>query len=88
MGAYNSSCDISTGQCFCRAGVVGRRCDQCDVNMFGFSTDGCQQCDCDPIGSLELQCGASGQCPVSADCSDVMGQGVQTYDVIVLGNIV
>ena len=30
--------------------------------QYGFSTDGCKQCDCDPSGSKGLQCDMNGQC--------------------------
>jgi hypothetical protein len=41
------------------------RCNECAPNHYGFSDDGCEPCDCDPIGSLSLQCDPVGQCPVS-----------------------
>lgn len=39
------------------------RCDHCETLKYGFSTEGCKECDCDRIGSKDLQCDASGQCP-------------------------
>lgn len=39
------------------------RCDHCEYRKYGFSYDGCKDCDCDPIGSSEPQCDAIGQCP-------------------------
>lgn len=38
------------------------RCDHCEYRKYGFSYEGCKQCDCDPVGSRELQCDTSGQC--------------------------
>lgn len=38
------------------------RCDHCESRKYGFSIDGCKQCECDPIGSKDLQCDANGQC--------------------------
>lgn len=38
-------------------------CDQCEVRKYGFSTDGCKECECDSIGSRDLQCDTTGQCP-------------------------
>ena len=56
------ACD-SDGQCSCRAGVGGSKCDSCLPNLFGFDgDDGCQDCGCDPLGAADLQCDPSGQC--------------------------
>lgn len=64
IGSINKTCDISTGHCYCRPGVTGKRCDMCKPHHYGFSDEGCKPCDCDEIGSKELQCDPSGQCPV------------------------
>ncbi|CAG9855702.1 unnamed protein product [Phyllotreta striolata] len=63
VGAWNRTCDVSTGQCFCRPGVEGLRCDRCESRKYGFSLDGCKECNCDPDGSQTLQCDNSGRCP-------------------------
>ena len=39
------------------------RCDHCEARKYGFSSEGCKECECDRIGSRDLQCDASGQCP-------------------------
>jgi laminin gamma 1 len=39
------------------------RCDHCEARKYGFSPEGCKDCDCDEIGSKDLQCDVSGQCP-------------------------
>ena len=31
-GAINTTCHMTTGQCFCRPGVIGKTCSQCDVS--------------------------------------------------------
>lgn len=41
MGSLNGSCDILTGQCPCKPGVTGRTCDQCQLDHYGYSDDGC-----------------------------------------------
>ncbi|XP_050422694.1 laminin subunit gamma-1 isoform X2 [Adelges cooleyi] len=58
------ACDQLTGQCQCKPHVVGVNCDQCEVGHFNIiSGDGCQSCECDPIGSLNNTCDAiTGQC--------------------------
>lgn len=49
-------------RCHCRPGVVGIKCDKCAPLHYGFSEKGCQKCDCDTIGSKNLQCRPNGQC--------------------------
>ena len=58
------SCDSVSGQCFCRPGVQGLKCDQCKPLFYGFSDEGCKKCDCDPFGAQfnDLQCDDFGQC--------------------------
>lgn len=62
-GSTNYTCMERGGQCQCKPGVTGRRCDICQPFYFGFSETGCQACNCDPIGSLDLQCDQYGYCP-------------------------
>ncbi|XP_037833033.1 laminin subunit alpha-5 isoform X1 [Kryptolebias marmoratus] len=58
------SCDPHTGQCHCKSGVTGARCEHCQVGSFGFnSCSGCHQCDCDASATLVQPCDPkSGQC--------------------------
>lgn len=39
-------CDPSTGDCPCKPGVAGPRCDRCLPGYWGFGADGCRPCDC------------------------------------------
>lgn len=57
-------CDIETGECSCKPGVIGHDCASCGPNMWGFALgDGCKACECDPIGSVSTQCDAlTGKC--------------------------
>lgn len=57
-------CDRVSGQCPCLPNVVGLRCDECAVNHWKIASgDGCEACECDPIGSLSEQCNRyDGQC--------------------------
>lgn len=41
-GAVDQSCDPVTGQCRCRPGLAGPRCDQCDKGYWNYSPRGCQ----------------------------------------------
>lgn len=43
--------------------VSSLRCDSCEAYQYGFSSDGCKQCDCDASGSKGFQCDEYGQCP-------------------------
>ncbi|XP_040523225.1 usherin isoform X4 [Gallus gallus] len=68
-GTVNGSllCDKSTGQCPCKAGVIGLQCNQCMLHTYNLSMRnllGCQRCDCDAKGTLAgTVCDhVSGQC--------------------------
>uniref|UniRef100_UPI0037E85A5F laminin subunit alpha-1 n=1 Tax=Semicossyphus pulcher TaxID=241346 RepID=UPI0037E85A5F len=40
-------CDCGhTGECVCKVGVSGRRCEECVSGWFALSADGCSQCFC------------------------------------------
>ncbi|XP_018564354.1 laminin subunit gamma-1-like isoform X1 [Anoplophora glabripennis] len=57
-------CDQTTGICLCKAHVTGRNCERCEIGYYNLhSGDGCQICNCDPIGSFNQTCDIySGQC--------------------------
>lgn len=61
-GSYSSTCDPVTGQCSCRPGVGGLKCDRCEPgfwNFRGIVTDGrsgCTPCSCDPRGAVRDDC--------------------------------
>uniref|UniRef100_A0A0N5AN25 Laminin subunit beta-1 n=1 Tax=Syphacia muris TaxID=451379 RepID=A0A0N5AN25_9BILA len=62
-GSVSSICAPKGGQCECKPNVVGRRCDRCAVETFGFGPSGCTACECDSVGSLNNVCDKqSGQC--------------------------
>ncbi|WAR30636.1 LAMC1-like protein [Mya arenaria] len=58
------SCNPETGNCPCLPNVLGRQCDECEVGYWNLeSGQGCEACDCDPIGSLNNTCNlGTGQC--------------------------
>ncbi|KAL1516830.1 hypothetical protein ABEB36_000679 [Hypothenemus hampei] len=57
-------CDSSTGACRCKPKVIGRNCDSCQEGFYNLQSDnGCQSCNCDPVGSLNHTCDIyTGQC--------------------------
>ncbi|KAM9497011.1 laminin subunit beta-4 [Clarias gariepinus] len=58
-------CDQVTGQCPCRRGVEGIRCDRCKDGYWNLGgNSGCQPCNCHTSHSLSNQCDKiTGQCP-------------------------
>lgn len=57
------TCKAAGGQCPCKPGVIGRRCDQCAAGNYGFDADGCKACACNRTGSTSEFChDTTGQC--------------------------
>ncbi|NXI45933.1 LAMA2 protein, partial [Galbula dea] len=62
-GSFSEVCDSRTGQCECKANVIGRRCDVCRPETFGLQTSrGCVPCNCNSFGSKSFDCDGDGQC--------------------------
>uniref|UniRef100_A0A452IZQ9 Agrin n=1 Tax=Gopherus agassizii TaxID=38772 RepID=A0A452IZQ9_9SAUR len=61
-GSYGGACDPTTGQCSCKPGVGGLKCDRCEPGFWNFrgivtdSKSGCTPCHCDPVGSVRDDC--------------------------------
>lgn len=50
-------CDRFTGQCPCLANVRGQYCEDCIENHWKIASgEGCEACNCDPVGSMSEQC--------------------------------
>ncbi|XP_054719317.1 laminin subunit gamma-1-like, partial [Uloborus diversus] len=57
-------CNYATGQCPCKQNVDGKHCDLCIEGYWNIASgEGCESCNCDPVGSLDHSCDIfSGQC--------------------------
>ncbi|KAM4572007.1 agrin isoform 3-T3 [Fundulus diaphanus] len=61
-GSYKGTCDPTTGQCSCKPGVGGPKCDRCEPGYWNFRAivtegmSGCTPCSCDPTGSVRDDC--------------------------------
>ena len=53
-GTEDEVCDGQNGQCLCKPGFAGRRCDRCDDAFFGYPA--CRECLCHDRGSKTSQC--------------------------------
>ncbi|XP_070542660.1 laminin subunit alpha-like isoform X2 [Ptychodera flava] len=78
----NKVCNVLTGQCDCPDNTVGRQCDRCVTFTYGLnSTTGCQPCDCDPMGSSNMQCDSiTGQCLCQPGVGDDDGKCMECQD--------
>uniref|UniRef100_A0A672UU06 Laminin subunit alpha-2 n=1 Tax=Strigops habroptila TaxID=2489341 RepID=A0A672UU06_STRHB len=62
-GSFSEICDSRTGQCKCKANVIGRRCDVCKPSYFWAPEKlFCIPCGCSALGSMSLQCDMTGRC--------------------------
>ncbi|EDO36523.1 predicted protein, partial [Nematostella vectensis] len=63
VGSVSLQCN-SEGQCRCKPGVTGIKCDKCQANYFGFSQTGCRPCQCFGPGTdpAKTQCNEKGEC--------------------------
>jgi hypothetical protein len=62
VGATNNSCK-SDGNCFCKMGVTGDKCDVCETGFFNLTEFGCEDCMCNVNGSVNASCSTlTGEC--------------------------
>lgn len=50
-GSHSRACDVDTGQCACKPGVIGRQCNRCDNPFAEVTTLGCEGLCC-PLAPL------------------------------------
>ena len=66
-------CGNINGDCSCKEGFTGLKCDECLPNVIGDNCDTCQEtffnfplcqedCQCNPDGSTGLDCDNNGNC--------------------------
>ncbi|XP_077013931.1 usherin [Tamandua tetradactyla] len=64
--AGDTACHQNSGQCKCKANVIGLKCDHCNFGfkfLRSFNADGCEPCQCNLYGSVNTFCNPhSGQC--------------------------
>jgi len=57
LGSQSRVCNSTTGQCPCLPNVIGLTCDECKPNHWKIASgNGCEPCNCDPVGSVSEQC--------------------------------
>ncbi|XP_072536108.1 laminin subunit alpha-1 [Salminus brasiliensis] len=83
-GSVSSVCNIITGQCDCKANVIGDKCDHCQVGFHGINSgDGCRLCECNQSGSVSEACEEDGRCQcivgVSGDKCDRCQHGYYNF---------
>ncbi|XP_034733623.1 agrin isoform X4 [Etheostoma cragini] len=61
-GSYKGTCDPASGQCSCKPGVGGQKCDRCEPGFWNFrgivteNMSGCTPCNCDATGLVRDDC--------------------------------
>lgn len=43
VGSAGNECNVDNGQCVCKPGVTGLKCDKCAPNHYGLDDDGCKR---------------------------------------------
>ncbi|CAB3372768.1 Hypothetical predicted protein [Cloeon dipterum] len=61
LGSFSQKCDEKTGNCDCRPGVMGDKCDRCEPGFWGLHKlsegyMGCISCQCSALGSVRQDC--------------------------------
>lgn len=67
-GSHSRACDMDTGQCVCKSGVIGRQCNRCDNPFAEVTSLGCEGLSCPLIPSGHAA-GTDGWAPVCVPVS-------------------
>ena len=82
-GAVSQQCNETSGECRCRPGVTGKRCDRCVDGFHHLTSIGCLPCDCSGSGSTSPVCDkTTGQCPCKVHALDPV-----YYNYLVVGGV-
>ncbi|KAM6908341.1 laminin subunit alpha-1 [Lycodopsis pacificus] len=66
-------CDCThTGECVCKVGVSGRRCEECVSGWFSLGPDGCSRCFCSGLSSDCEEQGGLQRVPISLSRSPAL----------------
>jgi len=75
VGAMNSSCTATEGECYCQPGVVGTKCDRCDAFHTSLTSAGCEPCgECEQTLRTQLQTASS--------TLDTVTQDTNTFEML------
>uniref|UniRef100_A0A672KWV9 Laminin, alpha 1 n=1 Tax=Sinocyclocheilus grahami TaxID=75366 RepID=A0A672KWV9_SINGR len=80
-GSLSTVCHVITGQCECKAHVIGQTCGRCQVrHLLG---NGCRLCECNQSGALSASCDEEGRCQcitgVTGDKCDRCERGYYSF---------
>lgn len=56
-GSHTRACDMETGQCPCKPGVIGRQCNRCDNPFAEVTVKGCEGTSCPASAAGQAGCG-------------------------------
>lgn len=80
-------CDRYTGQCPCLKNVEGPLCDLCVENHWKIASgEGCETCDCDPVGAEREQCNPVSCLLCKWDFSSIWGNFILYFDLSFLSS--